>query len=73
MRSKSLQTDGASSISCEGTSHERKPRLKRRLFDEVIKFLAIAFYLWVMFGVFALQRLIPLSQVHQHIGVAGEI
>ena len=46
----------ASRIPGEGTPHERKRDLKQRVFDEVIKFLGIAFYLWVMFGVFALHE-----------------
>ena len=54
MQTKPLQSGGASRISGEGKVPERKFGLKQRLFDEVIKFLAIAFYLWVMFGVFAL-------------------
>ena len=63
MQSKPLRTDGASRISGEGTLPERKLASKHRVFDEVIKFLAIAFYLlaiafylWVMFGVFALHE-----------------
>src|SRR5438034_11245577 len=64
MQSKSLQTDGASRISGEGTSPERKLGLKQRLFDEVIKFLAIAFYLWVMFGVFALHESVVSAKAH---------
>jgi hypothetical protein len=62
MQSKPPQSDGASRISGEDTLPKGKLGLKQRLFDEVVKFLAIAFYLWVMFGV----RLIPLSQVAQY-------
>jgi hypothetical protein len=64
MQSKPLQTDGASCISGEGTSHQRKPGLKQRVLDEVIKFLAIAFYLWVMFGVFALHEAVVSEKDH---------
>jgi fumarate reductase subunit C len=54
----------ASRIPGEGTRHERKRDLKQRVFDEVIKFLAIAFYLWVMFGVFALHELVVSAKDH---------
>ena len=64
MRSRPLQTDGASRISGEGGLRERKPGLKQRVVDEVIKFLAIAFYLWVMFGVFALHELVVSAKAH---------
>src|ERR1700732_2301720 len=64
MRSKQLQTDLASRISDHDTLHERKTGLKQRLFDEVIKFLAIAFYLWVMFGVFALHESVVSAKDH---------
>jgi fumarate reductase subunit C len=37
---------------------------KHRVFDEVIKFLAIAFYLWVMFGVFALHESVVSAKNH---------
>jgi hypothetical protein len=43
---------------------ECKLGLKQRLFDEVIKFLAIAFYLWVMFGVFALHESVVSAKDH---------
>jgi hypothetical protein len=64
MRTKPLQRSGASPISGEGTLLERKLGLKQRLFDEVIKFLAIAFYLWVMFGVFALHESVVSAKDH---------
>jgi hypothetical protein len=64
MRGKPLQTDDTSRISAEGTPHERKRNLKRRVFDEVIKFLTIAFYLWVMFGVFALHESVVSAKDH---------
>jgi hypothetical protein len=64
MRSRPLQTDSASRISGEGTLHERKRDLKQRVFDEVIKFLTIAFYLWVMFGVFALHESVVSAKDH---------
>ena len=48
----------------EGTPHERKRDLKQRIFDEVIKFLGIAFYLWVMFGVFALHESVVSAKDH---------
>src|SRR5260370_25241952 len=51
MQSKPLQATGAS-------------RLKQRVLDEVIKFLAIAFYLWVMFGVFALHESVVSAKDH---------
>jgi hypothetical protein len=43
---------------------ERKRGLKQRLFDQVIQFLAIAFYLWVMFGVFALHESVVSAKDH---------
>ena len=64
MRSKSLQTDDASRISGEGAFPERKLSLKQRVFDEVIKFLAIALYLWVIFGVFALHEWVVSAKDH---------
>jgi hypothetical protein len=64
MRTKPLQSGGASRISGEGTLPERKLGLKQRLFDEVIKFFAIAFYLWVMFGVFALHESVVSAKDH---------
>jgi len=64
MQSKPLRTDGAPRISGEGPLPERKLGLKQRVFDEVIKFLAIAFYLWVMFGVFALHESVVSAKDH---------
>jgi fumarate reductase subunit C len=64
MQSKPLQTDDASSTSGEGTRHKRARDLKQRVLDEVIKFLAIAFYLWVMFGVFALHESVVSAKDH---------
>src|SRR5438552_6073943 len=64
MRSKSLQTGGASRISGEGALHEPKRDFKQRVFDEVIKFLAIALYLWVTFGVFALHEWVVSAKDH---------
>jgi len=43
---------------------ERKRDLKQRAFDEAIKFLTIAFYLWVMFGVFALHESVVSAKNH---------
>ena len=63
-QSKPLQTDGPSRISGQGTSPQRKLSLKQRVFDEIIKFLAIAFYLWVMFGVFALHESVVSAKDH---------
>jgi hypothetical protein len=60
MQSKPLQTDGASRISGEDTQRS----LKQRVFDEVIKFLAIAVYLWAMFGVFALHESVVSAKEH---------
>ena len=64
MQSKSLQTSGASRSSGEGTLPERKRDLKQRIFDEVINFLAIALYLWVTFGVFALHEWVVSAKDH---------
>jgi hypothetical protein len=64
MQSKPLQTDSASRISGESTLHERKPGLKQRVFDEVVKFLAIALYLSVTFGVFALHEWVVSAKDH---------
>jgi uncharacterized membrane protein YobD (UPF0266 family) len=64
MPSKPLQTDGASRISGEGTLPERKLSLRQRVFDEIVKFLAIACYLWVMFGVFALHESVVSEKDH---------
>jgi hypothetical protein len=64
MRAKPLQTDSASHISGEGTLPERKAGIKQRLFDEVISFLAIALYLWVVFGVFALHEWVVSAKDH---------
>ena len=64
MQSKPLQTDDASPTSGEGTLHERKLSLKQRVFDEVVKFLAIALYLWVTFGVFALHEWVVSAKDH---------
>jgi fumarate reductase subunit C len=64
MQSKPLHTDSASRISGEETLPERKLSVKQRVLDEVIKFLAIAFYLWVMFGVFALHESVVSAKNH---------
>src|SRR3984893_10321176 len=64
MQSKPLQADGASRISDEGTLHERKLSLKQRAFDAVVKFLAIALYLWVTVGVFALHQWVVSAKDH---------
>src|ERR1700682_1177358 len=64
MRSKPLPTVGASRMSGQGIMHERKRDLKQRIFDEVIKFLMIAVYLWVMFGVFALHESVVSQKDH---------
>ena len=54
----------ASRIPSEGTLHEPKRGLKQRILDEVVKFLGIAFYLWVMFGVFALHESVVSAKDH---------
>jgi hypothetical protein len=64
MQSRPLQTDCASRISDEGTPHKRTRDLKQRVLDEVIKFLAIALYLWVTFGVFALHEWVVSAKDH---------
>jgi hypothetical protein len=64
MQSKPLQTSGASRISGEGALPDRKRDLKQRIFDEVINFLAIALYLWVTFGVFALHEWVVSAKDH---------
>ena len=64
MLSKPLPTDGASRIFGEGTPHEHKRDFKQRIFDEVTKFLTIALYLWVMFGVFALHESVVSAKDH---------
>ena len=64
MRRKPLQTDSVSRISDKSMLHDRKKNLKHRLVDEVIKFLAIAFYLWVVFGVFALHESVVSAKDH---------
>src|ERR1700730_2843251 len=64
MRAKPIQTDDVSRIFGEGTLHERKLSLKQRAFDEVVKFLAIALYLWVTFGVFALHEWVVSAKDH---------
>src|SRR3984893_3698035 len=64
MRSKQLQTDLASRISDHDTLYEPKPGLAQRLFNEVIKYVSIAFYLWVMFGVFALHESVVSAKDH---------
>jgi fumarate reductase subunit C len=38
--------------------------MSANVFDEVMKFLAIAFYLWVMFGVFALHESVVSAKDH---------
>ena len=64
MSNKPLPTDGAFHISGEGTLHERKRDLKQRVFDEVAKFATIVFYLWVMFGTFALHESVVSEKDH---------
>ena len=64
MQSKPLQTDDASRTSGEGTLHKRTRDLKHRVLDEVINFLAIALYLWVTFGVFALHEWVVSAKDH---------
>jgi hypothetical protein len=64
MQSKPLQTDLPSRISGEGTLPEGKLSLKQRVFDEVVKLLAIVLYLWVMFGVFALHESVVSAKDH---------
>jgi hypothetical protein len=64
MQSKPLQTDVASLDAGKGTPHERKRDLKQRIFDEILNFLGIAIYLWVMFGVFALHESVVSAKYH---------
>jgi hypothetical protein len=64
MQSKPLQTDDASRTSGEGTLPKRKLSLKQRVLDEVINFLAIALYLWVTFGVFAIHEWVVSAKDH---------
>ena len=64
MQAKPIQSDGASRTSGEDAPDERERNLKQRVFDEVIKFLAIAFYLFVMFGVFALHESVVSAKNH---------
>ncbi len=54
----------ASRIPSEDTLHEPKRDLKQRILDEVVKFFGIAFYLWVMFGVFALHESVVAERNH---------
>jgi hypothetical protein len=54
----------ASRIIGEGTPHERTRDLKERVLDEIIKFLGIAFYLWIMFGMFALHESVVSAKDH---------
>jgi hypothetical protein len=54
----------ASRIPADGTLPEPKRDLKQRILDEVIKFLGIAFYLWVMFGMFALHESVVAEKNH---------
>ena len=63
MQSKPLQTDVLPHLR-SGTPPQRKLGLKQRVFDEIIKFLAIAVYLWVMFGVFALHEVVVSAKDH---------
>jgi hypothetical protein len=64
MSNKPLPTDGASPVSGERVPHECKRNLKRRVFDEVVKFSTIVFYLWVMFGTFALHESVVSEKDH---------
>jgi hypothetical protein len=61
MRSKPLQTNG---ISGEHTLHEPKHGIKQRVLDEVVKFLGIVIYLWLMFGMFALHESVVSAKDH---------
>ena len=54
----------ASRIPDDGTLPEPKRDLKQRILDEVIKLLAIAFYLWAMFGMFALHEFVVAEENH---------
>jgi hypothetical protein len=44
--------------------HERQRSLKQRAFDEVAKFSTIVFYLWVMFGTFAVHESVVSEKDH---------
>ena len=61
MPNKPPSTDGTSHIFGEGA---RRRDLKQRILDEVIKFSAIVFYLWVMFGTFALHESVVSAKDH---------
>jgi len=61
MSNRPLSTGRASG---EGALHERKRDLKQRIFDEVVKFATIVFYLWVMFGTFALHESVVSEKDH---------
>jgi hypothetical protein len=54
----------ASRIPADGTLPEPKRDLKQRILDELLKFLGIAFYLWVMFGMFALHESVVAEKNH---------
>jgi len=64
MSNRPLPTDGASPVSGEGMPHERQRSLKQRAFDEVAKFSTIVFYLWVMFGTFAVHESVVSEKDH---------
>lgn len=65
MSSGPQQTKATSRVSGEGTRHERKPGFRQRVVvDEIIKFLGIAIYLWLMFGMFALHELVVSAKDH---------
>lgn len=48
-----MQTEEASRDAAAG---KHKQNLKQRVLDEILEFMGIAFYLWIMFGVFALHE-----------------
>src|ERR1700730_1195799 len=53
-----------SRIASEVTLHGGKRDLKQRILNEVVKVFGIAFYLWVMFGVFALHESVVSEKNH---------
>ena len=62
MQSKPLQTSALSPHESEPPAGKRG--FKQRVVDEVIKFWIAAFYLWVMFGTFALHESVVSDKDH---------
>jgi fumarate reductase subunit C len=64
MQNKPLQKDSSSRTDDEGTRYEKKPNFKTRALDEIREFGKIVFYLWVMFGIFALHESVVSAKDH---------